>query len=92
MNFRKFTIIDSKESHVLDDGEVTILFNLAQIISVKPIKINRPERIVDGYWIRTTNGKKYRATKIPNELLSLLEGKTNSPLLEDENHIENPLQ
>jgi hypothetical protein len=92
MQFDKFTIIDSKESHVIDDGEVTILFNLSHIISIKPIKINRPDKVIDGYWIRTTNGKKYRALSIPESLLSLLEGNTNSPFKDDEIGAENHLQ
>ena len=31
------------------------------------------EKLVKGYWIRTTNGKKYRAVDIPERLKELLD-------------------
>jgi hypothetical protein len=27
---------------------------------------------LNGFWIRTSNGKKYRASKIPDDLLSII--------------------
>ena len=71
MNFKKFRIINPK-ANSLDQEEVDILFNLDHVISVKPIRIVKNDQIINGFWIRTTNGKKYRASKIPAELLDLL--------------------
>ena len=69
MKFQKFNILDTKGTQ---ETEVEVLFNLDHIISIKPIRINRPDRLLNGFWIRTTNGKKYRASKIPDELLSVI--------------------
>ena len=71
MNFKKFRIINPK-ANSLDQEEIDILFNLNHVISVKPIRIVKNDQIINGFWIRTTNGKKYRASKIPSELLELL--------------------
>jgi hypothetical protein len=69
MSFRKFKILDLRGS---GDEEVDILFNLNHIISIKPIRIARPDKLLNGFWIRTTNGKKYRASKIPDDLLEII--------------------
>lgn len=71
MNFKKFRIINANANSI-DQEEVDILFNLSHIISIKPIRIAKPDQIINGFWIRTTNGKKYRASKIPSELLDLI--------------------
>ena len=68
MNFLKFKIIQTREEHSLETNLVDILFNVDHIVSVKPIKIVLSDGILNGYWIRLTNGKKYKATEIPNEL------------------------
>lgn len=70
MKFRKFTILDIKGPSSADTEEVEVLFNLDHIISIKPIRISRPDKLLNGFWIRTTNGKKYRASKIPGEILT----------------------
>ncbi len=69
MKFHKFNILDTKGTQ---ETEVEVLFNLDHIISIKPIRISRPDKLLNGFWIRTTNGKKYRASKIPDELLSII--------------------
>ncbi len=69
MKFHKFNILDTKGAQ---ENEVEVLFNLDHIISIKPIRISRPDMLLNGFWIRTTNGKKYRASKIPDELLSII--------------------
>ena len=46
---------------------------LDHLVSVKPIKMMINDHLLDGYWIRTSNGKKYRAIEIPQELNQLLE-------------------
>ena len=72
MKFRKFTIFNSKPSPGQEAEEIEILFNLDHIISIKPIRISRSDKLLNGFWIRTTNGKKYRASKIPDELVSTI--------------------
>lgn len=66
MNFRKFKILGT------EGEEIEVLFNLDHIISIKPIRISRPDKLLNGFWIRTTNGKKYRASSIPDELLHII--------------------
>lgn len=88
MKFRKFSILDIKASGSSEMEEVEVLFNLDHIISIKPIRISRPDKLLNGFWIRTTNGKKYRASKIPEELLEVIgekyQGIVNLPLDSDE--------
>lgn len=69
MKFQKFKILDTKGTQ---ETEVEMLINLDHIISIKPIRINRTDAILNGFWIRTTNDKKYRASKIPDELLAVI--------------------
>mgnify|MGYP006359733649 CR=1 FL=1 len=88
MKFRKFSILDIKASGSTETEEVEVLFNLDHIISIKPIRISRPDKLLNGFWIRTTNGKKYRASKIPDELLGVIgekyQGQVNIPVDSDE--------
>jgi len=72
MKFRKFSILDMRSSGSSETEEVEVMFNLDHIISIKPIRISRPDKLLNGFWIRTTNGKKYRASKIPEELLEVI--------------------
>lgn len=65
MKLHKFTIINHNEAQQTVD-KVSILLNTDHIVSVKPIKMTTTEReIIDGYWIRLSNGKKYKAVQIP---------------------------
>ena len=88
MKFRKFIILDIKGLGSSETEEVEVLFNLDHIISIKPIRISRPDKLLNGFWIRTTNGKKYRASKIPDDLLEVIgekyQGAINIPLDSDE--------
>ena len=88
MKFRKFNILSSKSPSGSELVEQEVLFNLDHIISIKPIRIASPERLLNGFWIRTTNGKKYRAAKIPDELLSIIgekyQGSVNMAIESDE--------
>jgi hypothetical protein len=72
MSFRKFTIISQRDIQCLEDTHEIILINLDHIVSVKPIQVVLEDKILEGYWIRTTNGKKYRSIDIPEELKSLI--------------------
>lgn len=76
--FKKFNILDTKT--VGQESEIEVLFNLDHIISIKPIRISRPDKLLNGFWIRTTNGKKYRASKIPDELLEVIGEKYQGPI------------
>lgn len=69
MKFQKFTILNPKGPNGSSE-DLEVLFNLDHIVSIKPIRITTPTTLVNGFWIRTTNGKKYKATKIPDGLLS----------------------
>jgi hypothetical protein len=71
MKFQKFTVFNAKASPQ-EAEEVEVLFNLDHIISIKPIRIARSDKLLNGFWIRTSNGKKYRASKIPDELLGII--------------------
>ena len=88
MKFQKFTIFNSKPAPGSEAEEVEVLFNLDHIISIKPIRISRPDKLLNGFWIRTTNGKKYRASKIPDDLLEVIgekyQGSVNIPVDSDE--------
>ena len=72
MTFKKFTIISRRDIQCLEDTHEIMLINLEHIISIKPIRIVLEEVVREGYWIRTTNGKKYRSLDLPEELKILL--------------------
>lgn len=73
MNFHRFTILtynEGQQSYEKND----ILINLNQVVSIKPIKMATEQRdVIDGYWIRLTNGKKYKAIQIPKLLLDFFD-------------------
>lgn len=86
MNLKKFTIL-TRNTSTEQDERSSILINLEHIISVKPIKMTTDTReVIDGYWIRLSNGKKYRAIQLPMIVLENLEEpltkvKTNDDLI-----------
>lgn len=80
MKFKKFTVFPSKPAPGQEAEEIELLFNLDHIISIKPIRISRGDKLLNGFWIRTTNGKKYRASKIPEELLSIIGEQYQGPI------------
>jgi hypothetical protein len=66
MTLQKFKIITHNESQQTDE-KTNILLNTEHIVSIKPIKLTTVERqVIDGYWIRLSNGKKYKAIQIPD--------------------------
>lgn len=71
MQFRKFTVFNPK-AMPQEAEEIEVLFNLNHIVSIKPIRISRSDKLINGFWIRTSNGKKYRASQIPDELLGVI--------------------
>ena len=80
MKFQKFTIFHTKPAPGQEAEEIEVLFNVDHIISIKPIRISRSDKLLNGFWIRTTNGKKYRASKIPSDLLSIIGEKYQGPV------------
>lgn len=71
MKFQKFKVLNARTAAGQEE-EQEVLFNLDHIISIKPIRISRPDKLINGFWIRTTNGKKYRASRIPDDLLAII--------------------
>jgi hypothetical protein len=92
MKFQKFIIFNSKPAPGSEAEEVEVLFNLDHIISIKPIRISRSDKLLNGFWIRTTNGKKYRAAKIPDELLGIIGEKYQGPVSMNADSDEQPFQ
>lgn len=72
MHFDKFNIISDRDVQALEETTETILLNLDHIISIKPIRIVTENGVIFGHWIRMSNGKKYRASKIPDSLEALI--------------------
>jgi hypothetical protein len=72
MNLKRFKIIS--ENKAQNTSETTnILINTEHIVSVKPINVTTESRdVIDGYWIRLSNGKKYRAIQVPKFILDIL--------------------
>ncbi len=79
MALERFKIVSPKDGQSVDNIFETLLINTDHIVSLKPIKMVVDEKLVLGYWIRTTNGKKYRAVDIPDLLKTNL-GSTESDI------------
>lgn len=72
MSLAKFVILTENTSLQTDEA-TAMLINLDHIISLKPIKITTTDRrLLQGYWLRLSNGKKYKALQVPNEIKELL--------------------
>lgn len=72
MALERFKIVSPKDGQSVDNVFETLLINTDHIVSLKPIRMVVEEKLVQGFWIRTTNGKKYRAVEIPTSLLVTL--------------------
>lgn len=72
MSLARFKIVSPKDGQSVDNIFETLLINTSHIVSLKPIRMVVDEKLVLGYWIRTTNGKKYRAVEIPASLNAIL--------------------
>lgn len=68
MNLRPFKILNLEEAAPIRESSIPYLLNLDHIVSLKPINILIRGNLHKGYWIRLSNGKKYRALEIPKEL------------------------
>ncbi len=78
MSIMRFKIVSPRDVQSTDNVYETLLLNLNHVISLKPIKMVIEDKVINGYWIRTTNGKKYRAVEIPKALQDLLNGESES--------------
>ncbi len=72
MSFAKFKVVDTNEMESVSGKYFDMIVNLDHIVSIKPINIMVEESLVEGYWMRLTNGKKYKAVDIPAELKNQL--------------------
>ncbi len=81
MMIKRFKIVSPRDVQSTDNIFETLLLNLNHIISLKPIKMVIEDKVIDGYWIRTSNGKKYRAIEIPKELKLILDNSDESETL-----------
>jgi regulator of extracellular matrix RemA (YlzA/DUF370 family) len=72
MALEKFKIVSPKDGQSVDNVFETLLINIDHIVSMKPIRMVVEDQLVKGYWIRTTNGKKYRAVEVPEKFKKLL--------------------
>ncbi|MFZ8933933.1 MAG: hypothetical protein ACO20H_02155 [Bacteriovoracaceae bacterium] len=85
MEFAKFTLLSIKENEPIREREEEILLNLNHVVSIKPINIVMAEKVMRGYWIRLTNGKKYRAIRIPFYIEdTLIRGDNKNIFIEEE--------
>lgn len=92
MSLLKFTILNQNEGHQKDEP-VNILINIDHIVSLKPIRMATEDRqVIQGYWIRLSNGKKYRALQVPVEMQSKLEEELPAPNYLPENAFEEQIQ
>jgi hypothetical protein len=81
MMIKRFKIVSPRDVQSTDNIFETLLLNLNHIISLKPIKMVIEDKVIEGYWIRTSNGKKYRAIEIPKELKLILDNSDESETL-----------
>jgi hypothetical protein len=81
MELKRFKIVSPRDVQSTDNIFESMLINLNHIISIKPIRMVLEEKVVEGYWIRTSNGKKYRAIEIPKELKIILNDESISHAL-----------
>jgi hypothetical protein len=92
MKLQKFKIITHNESQQIDE-KTSILLNTEHIISVKPIKLTTVERqVIDGYWIRLSNGKKYKAIQVPEMIKKLFSEQLPKIAINEDNMHEISLQ
>lgn len=71
MEFLKFKMIKSMDHQSIGEDYESMLINRSHVVSVKPINMVVDDRVLQGFWVRTSNGKKYRAIEIPSELREL---------------------
>lgn len=92
MSLQKFTILNQNDSHQREE-KINILINLDHIVSLKPIRMpTKDGQVIEGYWLRLSNGKKYKALQVPMQLQTKLEEELPAPSFLPENAFEEQIQ
>lgn len=88
MALKQFTILNSNENQNSID-KVRMLINIDQIVSVKTINItDSDQRVIEGYWVRLTNGKKYKAISVPQMITELFDESLAAPKYLNDSSVE----
>ena len=72
MPLMRFNILNTDEATQVDGIDYPLLINTDHVVTIKPIKIMHQGNLINCYWVRTDNGKKYKATRIPKSLQEIL--------------------
>jgi len=81
--FKKFKILNHNEAHQIEE-QIEMLINVDHIISIKPIKMTNSKRdVIDGFWIRLSNNKKYKALSIPDSIAESFKEDLQAPVIND---------
>lgn len=72
----RFSVLNSENDQALEGIDYPILLNTDHIASIKSINIMYKGNIIKGFWIRMVSGKKYKATRVPDEIKNLLDSDT----------------
>lgn len=92
MNLQKFTILNQNDAQQTEE-KTSMLINTDHIVTIKPIKMTTSERnIIDGYWVRLSNGKKYKAIQVPEMIKKTFQEQLPSVSINDETFHEINLQ
>ena len=68
---------------------VDILINTDHIVSIKPIRMaTRDRQVIEGYWLRLSNGKKYKALQVPEAFKGILAEDLPAPSFLSERALE----
>ena len=79
--FKKFKILNRNESHQIEE-QIEMLININHIVSIKPIKMTNDKReVIDGYWLRLSNNKKYKAVSIPESIKETFNQDLKAPII-----------
>ena len=86
-------IVMSHNSAQQRDEKVKMLINTDHIVSVKPIKMTNTSReVIDGHWIRLTNGKKYRALQVPTCIIDCFDDNLSVITKSDDSEVSFSIQ
>ena len=79
MKFIK-VVINSPSEDPHGQDTVDLLVHVDHIVSIKPILFtNTNKEVIKGYWMRLTNGKKYKVVQLPSDIVQLFEERLPSP-------------
>jgi hypothetical protein len=86
----RFNVLNPEDAQQIDGIDYPILINTDSIVTIKNISIMYKNNIINGFWVRTANGKKYKATRIPKSLEALLKDTTEltEVTINDKSHPE----